>query len=381
MEINELHTDPDTKARAGLLQTDHGDILTPVFMPVGTAGAVKSLSPEDLKSSRAQIILGNTYHLYLRPGTEIIHLAGGLHKFIGWDRAMLTDSGGYQVFSLNDLNKIEDDRVIFRSHLDGSQHILSPQISMEIQRDLGADICMAFDECTPFPATENEVIISLERTHRWEAASLNAFRASADPYSHKQHLFGIVQGGIYPELRRQSAEAITALDFDGFAIGGLSVGEPKSAMFEMTELVTDILPAQQPRYLMGVGKPEDLVEAVSLGVDMFDCVLPTRNARHGILFTWDGPLHVKAGRFKADFTPVTESCTCYTCRNFSRAYLRHLFNVNEILVLRLASLHNIHFYQELMSAMRQAILNNQFASWKHDFMLRYHQSKDQSEVA
>lgn len=381
MEIIDLHTDPDSKARAGRLQTDHGEIVTPVFMPVGTAGAVKSLSPEDLKTSQAQIILGNTYHLYLRPGTRIVSQAGGLQKFIGWDRPMLTDSGGYQVFSLNDLNKIEDDRVIFRSHLDGSQHVLSPQISMQIQRDLGADICMAFDECTSYPATESEVIKSLDRTHRWEAASFEAFRAGVDPYGHKQHLFGIVQGSTFPQFRKQSAQAITSLGFDGFAIGGLSVGEPKSAMFEMTDLVTEFLPTTQPRYLMGVGKPEDLVEAVSLGVDMFDCVLPTRNARHGILFTWDGPLHVKAGRFKADFSPVTESCTCYTCRNFSRAYLRHLFNVNEILVLRLASLHNIHFYQELMSAMRQAILMDRFVSWKNDFMQRYQQSKDSVEVA
>ncbi|MCF7797207.1 MAG: tRNA guanosine(34) transglycosylase Tgt [Lentisphaeria bacterium] len=354
------------------METAHGDILTPVFMPVGTAGSVKALSPDDLHATGAQIILGNTYHLYLRPGTDIIHQGGGLHQFIHWDKPMLTDSGGYQVFSLGELNQINMDSVTFRSHLDGSLHTLSPEISILIQRELGADICMAFDECTPWPATQTEVQESLKRTHAWEKASLKAFRQGAPLYDHRQHLFGIVQGGTYPELRRASAAVITALDFDGFAIGGLSVGEPKSAMFEMTELVTELLPENQPRYLMGVGKPEDLVEAVSLGVDMFDCVLPTRNARHGILFTWDGPLVVKAGRHKADFQPVSESCRCYTCQNFSRAYLRHLFNANEVLVLRLASLHNIHFYQELMAAMRTAILDDNFVEWKRQFLSRYH---------
>lgn len=351
--------------------TAHGDIFTPVFMPVGTAGSVKALSPDDLIATRAQIILGNTYHLYLRPGMDIIRQAGGLHRFINWENPILTDSGGYQVFSLGELNKIEADKVTFRSHLDGSLHTLSPEISMQIQRDLGADICMAFDECTPWPATREEVEASLKRTHAWEAESLKAFHRGEDAYGYQQHLFGIVQGGTYPDLRRQSAAAITAMAFDGFAIGGLSVGEPKSAMFEMTDLVTELLPENQPRYLMGVGKPEDLVQAVSLGIDMFDCVLPTRNARHGILFTWDGPLHVKAGRHKADFQPVSSECDCYTCQNFTRAYLRHLFNANEVLVLRLASLHNIHFYQELMAKMRQAILAGNFAEWKQQFSSRY----------
>jgi len=371
LELLDLHTQSNAQARAGRLVTGHGEILTPVFMPVGTAGSVKSLSPDDLRTAGTQIILGNTYHLFLRPGMDIIQKAGGLHGFMNWRRPLLTDSGGYQVFSLTGLNKIEADQVTFRSHLDGSLQTLSPAISMQIQRDLGADICMALDECTPYPATRSETIESLNRTHRWGAASLKAFRAGVDQYGHRQQLFGIVQGSVYADLRRQSTEVITSLDFDGFAIGGLSVGESKPEMFAITAGVTDLLPKNKPRYLMGVGKPEDLVEAVKLGVDMFDCVLPTRNARHGILFTWNGALHVKAGRYKDDFQPVDDRCQCYTCQTFTRAYLRHLFKAGEILVMRLASIHNIYFYQQLMSSMRQAILDDRFPAWVSDFYNRY----------
>jgi len=371
MLINSLKTCPNTKARAGELTTDHGTIKTPVFMPVGTAGSVKSLSPDDLIDTGSQIILGNTYHLLLRPGMEIMQSAGGLHQFMSWDGPILTDSGGYQVFSLGKMNKIGEDGVVFQSHIDGSRHTLSPEISMRIQRSLGSDIVMAFDECTSYPATRQVAQRSLELTHRWEQLSLNHFRSTQPLYGHTQQLFGIVQGSVYPELRKASAEALVSMGFDGYAIGGLSVGEPKDDMYAMTDVVTDVLPQDQPRYLMGVGKPEDLVRAVALGVDMFDCVLPTRNARHGIMFTWDGPISVKAAREKAVHEPVDSDCSCYTCQKFKRSYLRHLFKANELLVYRLASIHNIHFYHALMAAMREAILNDQFSAFQTDFFNRY----------
>ncbi|MCF7825948.1 MAG: tRNA guanosine(34) transglycosylase Tgt [Candidatus Marinimicrobia bacterium] len=371
MKIEELITCPETKARTGRIETDHGSINTPVFMPVGTAGSVKSLSPVDLLETGSQIILGNTYHLLLRPGMEIMESAGGLHKFMSWAGPILTDSGGYQVFSLGQLNKITEEGVVFQSRIDGSKHSLSPEISMDIQRVLGSDIVMAFDECTPYPATPQQAQTSMELTHRWEQRSLSYFRSTQPKYGHGQQLFGIVQGSVYPELRKVSAQTLVDMDFDGYAIGGLSVGEPKADMYEITEVVTEHLPQDQPRYLMGVGKPEDLVEAVSLGIDMFDCVLPTRNARHGIMFTWDGPVSLKAAREKDAHIPLDADCRCYSCQNFSRAYLRHLFKASELLVYRLASIHNVHFYHELMSTMRQSIIAGAFPAFKRDFFARY----------
>lgn len=371
MKITSLHSCQTTKARAGEIETAHGKIQTPVFMPVGTVGSVKSLSPHDLLDTGSQIILGNTYHLLLRPGMEVVESAGGLHRFMSWEGPILTDSGGYQVFSLGQLNKISEAGVIFQSNLDGSKHELSPEISMDIQRTLGADIVMAFDECTAYPVDEQEARRSMELTHRWEARSLEHFRNGEPKYGFEQHLFGIVQGSVFAELREESAQALIEMDFDGYAIGGLSVGEPKEDMYAMTDVVTDILPMEQPRYLMGVGKPEDLVKAVSLGVDMFDCVLPTRNARHGILFTWDGPVSLKAAREKFSHEPLDAECSCYSCQNYSRAYMRHLFKANELLVYRLASIHNIHFYHELMTGMRQAILEDDFAGFQDRFFDRY----------
>jgi len=371
MKIQNLVTSTESKARSGELHTDHGLIQTPVFMPVGTAGSVKALSPHDLIDTGSQIILGNTYHLLLRPGMDIIGDAGGLHRFMSWDGPILTDSGGYQVFSLGQMNKISEEGVVFQSRLDGSRHHLNAEISMDIQRSLGSDIVMAFDECTPYPATPEQARSSMELTHRWEQRSLEHFRATRPLYGHDQQLFGIVQGSVYPELRKESAETLVSKGFDGYAIGGLSVGEPKEDMLVTTDVVTDILPADQPRYLMGVGKPEDLVDAVALGVDMFDCVLPTRNARHGIMFTWDGPVSVKAAREKDSHFPLDADCSCYTCQHFSRAYLRHLFKASELLVYRLASIHNIHFYHQLMTAMRDAIRGNAFHAFKNEFFARY----------
>ncbi len=371
MQIEDLKTCPDSKARAGEIHTAHGSIKTPVFMPVGTAGSVKSLSPDDLVDTGSQIILGNTYHLLLRPGMDIIQSASGLHKFMSWSGPILTDSGGYQVFSLGAMNKITEEGVVFQSRLDGSKHELSPEISMDIQRILGPALVMAFDECTSYPASIDVARKSMELTHRWEKRSLEYFRSTKPIYGHEQQLFGIVQGSIYPDLRKISAEALVEMGFDGYAIGGLSVGEPKDDMYAITDVVTDILPADQPRYLMGVGKPEDLVKAVGLGVDMFDCVLPTRNARHGILYTWDGPVSVKAAREKDSHEPLDAECTCYTCKNFTKAYLRHLFKANELLVYRLASIHNIHFYHALMSVMRESIIKGTFSQFTSDFFNRY----------
>ena len=371
MYIESLITCSETKARAGQIHTSHGSINTPVFMPVGTAGSVKTLSPVDLIETGSQIILGNTYHLLLRPGMEIMQSAGGLHKFMSWNGPILSDSGGYQVFSLGQLNKITEEGVVFQSRLDGSRHRLSSEISMDIQRVLGSDIVMAFDECTAYPATIQQAKTSMQLTHRWERRSLDYFRTTDPLYSHDQQLFGIVQGSIYSELRKESSKQLVDMGFDGYAIGGLSVGEPKDDMYAITDVVTDILPQDQPRYLMGVGKPEDLVEAVSLGVDMFDCVLPTRNARHGIMYTWDGPVSATAAREKDAHFPLDSECECYCCQNFSRAYLRHLFKANELLVYRLASIHNIHFYHDLMAGMRQSIIEGRFATFKSEFFSRY----------
>ncbi len=339
------------KARAGEISTNHGKILTPVFMPVGTLGTVKAMSPKELIDADAQIILGNTYHLYMRPGHELIRKAGGLHKFINWQRPMLTDSGGFQVMSLAALRKITRNGVKFRSHIDGSLHYFTPAYVMEIQEALGADIIMSFDECPPYPTTREYVEKSLVTTLRWAEEGLRAFKNHEN-----QALFGIVQGGIYPDLRERSALALMDMDFPGYSIGGLAVGEEKEDMLRITAFVNDILPQEKPRYLMGVGTPADLLNNIANGVDMFDCVMPTRNARKGSIFTRHGKMIIKAARYKEDFRPIDPQCTCYACTHFSRAYIRHLISMNEILGMRLATIHSLHFYQELMSMARESIM-------------------------
>jgi len=363
--------DKTTSARAGKLLLAHGEVATPIFMPVGTQGTVKTLSPDELEQIGAQIILGNTYHLYLRPGEDLIQRAGGLHRFMNWPRPILTDSGGYQVFSLADLNKVKLDGVQFQSHLDGSYHFFTPESVIHIQRKLGSDIMMVLDECTTYPCSLEEAIKSNDVTMNWARRSLEAFHNSEPLYGYEQALFAIVQGSTYSEIRRQSASKLVEMDFPGYAIGGLSVGEPKEAMFEMTQICTEILPDNKPRYLMGVGKPEDLVRAIELGVDMFDCVMPTRNGRKGTAFTRNGPLVVKNATYRDDFQPIDEECGCYACRNFTRAYIRHLFKAEEILGMRLVSLHNLYFYLELVRQARQAILNDRYSDWKKDFLAQY----------
>ena len=340
-------------------------------MPVGTQGTVKTLSPDELEQIGAQIILSNTYHLYLRPGPQLVNEAGGLHRFMNWQRPILTDSGGYQVFSLAELNKVKIEGVRFQSHLDGSYHFFTPESVIEIQRNLGSDVMMVLDECTSYPCTLEQAIESNKITLDWAKRSLGSFLNSQPLYGFDQTLFAIVQGSTYEEVRQQSATALVDLDFPGYAIGGLSVGEPKEAMFEMTEVCTEILPEDKPRYLMGVGKPEDLVTAIELGVDMFDCVMPTRNGRKGTVFTRNGPMIVKNATHKEDFLPIDSECECYTCRNFSRAYIRHLFKAEEILGMRLASLHNLYFYLELMRQAREAILSDQYLIWKKNFLEKY----------
>ncbi len=354
----------DGAARLGRLETAHGVVDTPAFMPVGTRGTVKSLTPADLRDTGTQIVLANTYHLLLRPGHELVRDLGGLHRFMGWDGPILTDSGGFQVFSLARLRTIGDDGVRFRSPIDGSERFLSPELAIEIQQALGADIILPLDECLAHPATFDETEQSLALTLRWAARSLAA--AAGD-----RALFGIVQGGAHESLRRRAVDETVALGFDGYAIGGMAVGEPKPLMFELTELTAGLLPRTQPRYLMGVGKPPDLVEAVARGVDLFDCVLPTRNARNGQAFTWAGPLVLKQSRFQRDAGPLDASCDCYTCRVFSRAYLRHLFTSDELLAYRLLTLHNVHFFQRLMAEMRDAIRVGGFGAFRARFFARY----------
>ncbi|APF19433.1 Queuine tRNA-ribosyltransferase [Caldithrix abyssi DSM 13497] len=358
------HTDVNSKARAGVLNTDHGSIETPIFMPVGTQGTVKALSPRDLKEVNASIILGNTYHLYMRPGHRLIEKMGGLHRFMGWDRAILTDSGGFQVFSLKELRKIDDEGILFQSHLDGSYHKFTPQLVLEIQRSLGSDIMMVLDECPPYPSTRDYALKSNQLTIDWARQAREIFSGWQPLYGHRQWLFAIVQGGTFKDIREQSARALMELDFPGYAIGGLAVGEPKDEMFDITDFCTEILPEQKPRYLMGVGMPDDILEAIERGVDMFDCVIPTRNARNGTVFTTEGKMVLKSARFKEDTKPVDANCQCYTCKNFSRAYLRHLYNANEILGLTLATIHNVHFYLWLVRQARKAILQDNYVSWK-----------------
>ena len=358
----------DGAARAGRLTTTHGVVETPVFMPVGTHGTVKALGPDDLRAAGAQIVLANTYHLFLRPGHEVVRELGGLHRFMGWDGVILTDSGGFQVFSLSKLRKITDAGVEFRSPVDGSIHFLSPEIAVEVQQALGADIMHPLDECLAYPASHEAAERSLELTLRWAARSKAAHvgRGAAS-----QAMFGIVQGGTDEELRARAARATVELGFDGYAIGGMAVGEPKQAMYDLTALVASLVPAGQPRYLMGVGKPEDLVEAVARGVDMFDCVLPTRNARNGQAFTADGPVTLKQARYARAAAPLDAECTCYACRDFSRAYLRHLFMSGELLAYRLLTLHNVTFFLRLMREMRSAIAEGVFGPFQARFFARY----------
>ncbi len=355
----------DTAARLGKITTPHGEVSTPVFMPVGTQATVKTLSPDDLKSVGAELILSNTYHLFLRPGHELIREFGGLHRFMNWDRPLLTDSGGFQVFSLAELRKITDEGVTFQSHLDGgAKHFITPESAVEIQEALGADIIMVFDECIPYPATRDYAKESLDRTLRWAKRCRDAKKDTG------QALFGIVQGGMYPDLRKTSADALVDIGFDGYAVGGLSVGETKPVMYEMVEACVPQLPEDQPRYLMGVGTPEDLVEAVDRGIDMFDCVMPTRNARNGTFFTSFGKLVIRNSRHERDKGPIDPACGCSTCRNFSRAYLRHLFNAGEVLALRLGTIHNLHFYLNLMRGIRESLEQGRFREFKREFLAK-----------
>ena len=364
--------DTSTRARAGLLHTPHGSIETPVFMPVGTQATVKALTQQDLEEIGAQIILGNTYHLYLRPGHSLVEQAGGLHGFMNWPHPILTDSGGYQVFSLGELNEIREEGVHFQSHLDGSRHFFSPEHVMEIERALGADIVMVFDECTPYPCPRQYAQESMEMTLRWAERCLDRHRQlSGGPARPPQALFGIVQGSVYPDLRVRCARRLAEMDLPGYAIGGLAVGEPRPSMLEIVDVALEHLPRRKPRYLMGVGLPHDLVEIVGYGIDMFDCVVPTRNARNGTLFTSRGRLRIKNARFAADFTPPDPDCRCRTCRNYTRAYLRHLFQAGEILGLHLATYHNVYFFLQLMRDMRQAIVAGGFADWQRRFFTRY----------
>jgi len=357
--------DQNSKARAGLFRTDHGEVETPVFMPVGTQGTVKAVNQDYLKNHlNAQIVLSNTYHLYLRPGTDVLEKAGGLHKLMNWDRPILTDSGGFQIFSLADLRHLKKDGVEFRSHLDGSKHFFAPQNVVEIQRSIGSDIMMILDECTPYPCEYEYAQKSVKLTSEWAFKAKNTFDNSKPKYGYEQFLFGIIQGSTYKDLREKSAKEIITLDFNGYAIGGLAVGEPTEIMYDMVDFTTDFMPLDKPRYLMGVGRPENLLEAIERGIDMFDCVMPTRNARNAYLFTWNGILSMRNARYKDDFYPVDDICECYTCTNFSRAYIRHLFIAKEILALELASIHNLYFYLNLMRTAKQKILDGNFSEWK-----------------
>ena len=361
MKFTVLNKNEATNARTGIIETTRGKIETPVFMPVGTQGTVKALSPEELKDAGAQIILSNTYHLYLRPGHETVEKLGGLHKFMNWDRPVLTDSGGYQVYSLAKLRKITDEGVTFQSHIDGSTHFLGPCESMAIQKALGSDIVMAFDECAPYPADYEYVSKSVNLTSKWAKECLEQELRDG------QNLFGIVQGGMYSDLREKSATELVAMDFPGYAFGGLSVGEDRETRERVISQTVKFIPENKPRYLMGVGKPEDILEAVILGMDMFDCVMPTRNARNGALFTDRGRIVIKNSAYKEDCLPVDENCGCYTCRNYSRAYLRHLFMANELLAYRLNTVHNIYYYIHFMDRIKNAIKENKLLEFKTEF--------------
>ena len=365
MDFKLLHTDPYSSARAGVITTDHGEIETPIFMPVGTVASVKGVHIREVKEDvQAQIILGNTYHLYLRPGLDILEQAGGLHKFNGWDRPILTDSGGFQVFSLADNRKLTEEGAIFRSHIDGSKHFFTPENVVDIQRTIGADIMMAFDECTPGTADYKYAKNSMERTHRWLKRGLEQFDSTPDKYGYKQTFFPIVQGCVYPELRRESAKFVADQGREGNAIGGLAVGEPTEKMYEMIEVVNDILPKDHPRYLMGVGTPANLLEGIERGVDMFDCVMPTRNGRNGMLFTRNGIMNMKNKKWADDFSPIDPESDCFVDLQYSKAYLRHLFVSQELLAMQIASIHNLAFYLWLVKEARRHIIAGDFHTWK-----------------
>ncbi|MFY8126972.1 MAG: tRNA guanosine(34) transglycosylase Tgt [Chitinophagaceae bacterium] len=363
------HTSTNSKARAGKITTDHGEILTPIFMPVGTVGSVKAVTQQQLHNEvNAQIILGNTYHLYLRPGTDVLEAAGGLHQFNGWHKPILTDSGGYQVFSLAANRKITEEGVLFQSHIDGSKHLFTPEKVMDIERSIGADIIMAFDECPPYPSEYDYAKKSMELTHRWLDRCVKQLANTPDKYGYTQNLFPIVQGSTYKDLRTASAQYIASKNCVGNAIGGLSVGEPEEQMYEFAELCCDILPNDKPRYLMGVGTPWNILENIALGVDMFDCVMPTRNGRNGMLFTSKGIINIRNKKWATDFSVLDDGINCATSNYYSKAYVRHLFIANEILALQIASIHNLSFYLWLVTKAREQILNNNFESWKNEMI-------------
>jgi len=379
MKLLLQHKDKHSKARATILNTSHGIIETPIFMPVGTQGTVKAVNQTMLAENiKAQIILGNTYHLYLRPGIDILEQAGGLHKFMNWQKPILTDSGGFQIFSLNELRKFEKNGVTFKSHLDGSKHFFSPEKVISIQRIIGSDIMMVLDECTPYPCDYEYAVKSNQLTSEWAIKNKEAFEKTMPLYGGEQFLFGIVQGSIFKNLREQSAKHLINLDFDGHAIGGLAVGEPAKDMYEIIDFTTDILPENKPRYLMGVGRPENILEAIERGIDMFDCVMPTRNARNAYLFTMNGIVTIRNAAYKNDFTPIDKTCNCYTCKNYSRAYLRHLFNAKELLAYQLATIHNLTFYLNLVSEARKNIFSDTFTDWKNQIINKL--SKNVQEV-
>jgi len=371
MNFELQHKDPNSNARTGLITTSHGQIETPIFMPVGTVGSVKAVHFHELKEDiKAQIILGNTYHLFLRPGIEILEQAGGLHKFNGWDKPILTDSGGFQVFSLSGTRKMKEEGVTFHSHIDGSKHLFTPERVVDIQRIIGADIIMALDECTPGTADYQYAKKSMELTHRWLQRGIKQFDTTEPKYGYSQTFFPIVQGCVYPDLRKQSAEFIASQNREGYAIGGLAVGEPTEKMYEMIEVVNEILPADKPRYLMGVGTPINILEAIERGVDMFDCVMPTRNGRNGMLFTSQGIMNMRNEKWKNDFSPLDEYGTSYVDKFYSKAYLRHLFISKELLAMQIASIHNLAFYLWLVGEARKHIVTGDFSSWKKEMVLQ-----------
>ncbi len=369
MDFELKATDPNSKARAGMITTAHGNIETPIFMPVGTVGSVKAVTQQQLNHEvQAQIILGNTYHLYLRPGTDILEQAGGLHKFNGWDKPILTDSGGYQVFSLSNNRKLKEEGALFQSHIDGSRHLFTPENIIDIQRSIGADIIMAFDECPPYPSEYDYAQKSMELTHRWLARCVKQMNETEPKYGYEQSLFPIVQGSTYKDLRVASAQFIAGMECDGNAIGGLSVGEPEEMMYEMCGLCCEHLPEDKPRYLMGVGTPWNILENIALGIDMFDCVMPTRNGRNGMLFTYKGVINIKNKKWANDFSPIDDGIDCPTSNFYTKAYLRHLFVGTEILALQIASIHNLAFYLHLVKQARTHILQGDYNSWKNEMI-------------
>ena len=375
LDFKLIQTDTRTKARTGIIQTDHGTIKTPVFMPVGTRGSVKAVEQRELLEMNAQIILGNTYHLFQRPGVEVLQKFGGLHSFISWPMPTLTDSGGFQILSLSELRKLSLEGVEFRSHIDGAYYFFTPERIIEVERQIGADIIMALDECAPYPSEKEYVSKSIDLTYAWAMRCKESFAVSKPLYNYSQYLFAIVQGGIYFDLREKSAKDLVAADFDGYAIGGLAVGEPVEELYNVTNFVTDILPENKPRYLMGVGTPENLLESVERGVDMFDCVMPTRNGRNAQAFTMGGTINIKNAVYKFDESSLCEECDCYTCKNFSRAYVRHLFNVDEIFGLQLVSLHNLRFFISLMEQIRLAISESRFVEFKSGVLSKLEKKK------